>query len=90
MLAEALACVLLPLALGRASGSDVVAPVAVAVCALTLHLRFPARAAATTAMARLETGALETSTLAAMLLLLPALLAVACDGRGKPREKPNS
>ena len=36
MLAEALACVLLPLALGRASGSDVVAPVAVAVCALTL------------------------------------------------------
>ena len=31
MLAEALACVLLPLALGRASGSDVVAPVAVAV-----------------------------------------------------------
>ena len=61
-----------------------------AVCALTLHLRFPARTAATTAMARLETGALETSTLAAMLLLLPALLAVACDGRGKPREKPNT
>ena len=47
-----------------------------AVCALALQLRFPAPAAEA-AMARLETGALETSTLAAMLLLLPALLAVA-------------
>lgn len=36
MLAEALACVLLPLAVGRAAESDVVTPVAVAVCALTL------------------------------------------------------
>ena len=61
-----------------------------AVCALALHLRFSARVAVAPAMARLETGALEASTLAAMLLLLPALLAVACDGRGKPREKPNS
>ena len=61
-----------------------------AVCALALHLRFFARVAAAPAMARLETGALEASTLAAMLLLLPALLAVACDGRGKPREKPNT
>ena len=60
------------------------------VCTLALHLRFSARVAAAPAMARLETGALEASTLAAMLLLLPALLAVACDGRGKPREKPNS
>ena len=79
MLAEALACILLPLAIGRAAESDVVTPVAVAVCALTLRLRFPAPAAETV-MARLETGALETSTLAAMLLLVPALLAVACDG----------
>ena len=61
-----------------------------AVCALALDLRFSARVAAASAMARLETGALEASTLAAMLLLLPALLAVACDGRGKPREKPNT
>ena len=36
MLAEALACILLPLAIGRAAESDVVTPVAVAVCALTL------------------------------------------------------
>lgn len=36
MLAETLACVLLPLAVGRAAESDVVTPVAVAVCALTL------------------------------------------------------
>ena len=35
-LAEALACILLPLAIGRAAESDVVTPVAVAVCALTL------------------------------------------------------
>ena len=41
-------------------------------------------------MARLETGALETSTLAAMLLLVPALLAVACDGHACAREKSNS
>ena len=61
-----------------------------AVCALALHLRFSARVAVAPAMARLETGALEASTLAAMLLLLPALLAVACDGRGKAREKPNT
>ena len=60
-----------------------------AVCALTLQLRFPAPAAEA-AMARLETGALETSTLAAMLLLLPALLAVACDSHACAREKPNS
>src|SRR5699024_5385116 len=46
--------------------------------------------AAEAAMARLETGALETSTLAAMLLLLPALLAVACDGHACAREKSNS
>ena len=61
-----------------------------AVCALALHLRFSARVAAAPAMARLETGALETSTLAAMLLLLPALLAVACDSHACAREKPNS
>lgn len=36
MLAEALACILLPLAIGRAAESDVVTPMAVAVCALTL------------------------------------------------------
>ena len=60
-----------------------------AVCALALQLRFPAPAAEA-AMARLETGALETSTLAAMLLLVPALLAVACDGHACAREKPNS
>ena len=36
MLAEALACILLPLAIGRAAESDVVTPVAVAVCALFL------------------------------------------------------
>ena len=36
MLAEALACILLPLAIGRAAESDVVTPGAVAVCALTL------------------------------------------------------
>ena len=60
-----------------------------AVCALALQLRFPAPAAEA-AMARLETGALETSTLAAMLLLLPALLAVACDGHACAREKSNS
>ena len=50
---------------------------------------FPAPAAEA-AMARLETGALETSTLAAMLLLVPALLAVACDGHACAREKSNS
>ena len=61
-----------------------------AFCALTLRLRFPAHAAVAAAMARLEAGALETSTLAAMLLLVPALLAVARDGRKIAEEKPNS
>ena len=61
-----------------------------AFCALTLRLRFPAHAAVAAAMARLEAGALETSTLAAMLLLVPALLAVARDGRKVAEEKPNS
>ena len=36
MLAEALACILLPLAIGRAAESDEVTPVAVAVCALAV------------------------------------------------------
>ena len=48
-----------------------------AVCALALHLRFSARVAAAPAMARLETGALEASTLAAM-----TALAARAAGRG--------
>lgn len=53
------------------------------VCALVVHLRF-SLPGATPAMATLPAGALEMSTLAAVLLLIPALFAVS---RGTEREK---
>lgn len=48
-----------------------------AVCALTTAARFPRRGAAVAAMARARGTTLEISTLAALALLLPALLALA-------------
>ena len=59
---------------------------AAGVCALTVALRFSLPGAAAPAMASFEAGALETSTLAAMLLLIPALLAVARGGAEGMRE----
>ena len=59
---------------------------AAGVCALTVALRFSLPGAAAPAMASFEAGALETSTLAAMLLLIPALLAVARGGAEDARE----
>ncbi len=59
---------------------------AAGVCALTVALRFSLPGAAAPAMASFEGGALETSTLTAMLLLIPALLAVARGGAEDARE----
>ncbi len=54
------------------------------ICALTIGLRFSLPGAAAPAMATFKAGALETSTLGAMLLLIPALLAVS-RGAGEER-----